>query len=95
MGPVVKDIEIAGLVFGIVGTACWGVCFWWMHRISVKQETMLQELHAVIKRIEDMSKEEQELIREVHPAVHQIKDSVKDVAVAVEAEDGAGQQHRR
>jgi hypothetical protein len=21
----------------VVGTACWGICFWWMGRISAKQ----------------------------------------------------------
>ncbi|MDQ3119992.1 MAG: hypothetical protein M3Q89_10565 [Verrucomicrobiota bacterium] len=68
-----------------VGTACWGVCFWWMHRLSARQETMLRELHEVTARIEKLSKEEHELIREVHPAVEKIEEAVGDVAVAVDA----------
>jgi hypothetical protein len=63
-----------------VGTACWGVCFWWMHRLSSRQEMMLKELHDVTKRIEKLSKVEHDLIREVHPKVEEIHESVKDVS---------------
>lgn len=66
-----------------IGTACWIVCFWWMHRISSRQESMLQELHEVTKRIEELSKAEHELIREVHPQVGEIKEHVENVAEAV------------
>ncbi len=69
-----------------VGTGCWLVCFWWMHRLSSRQEAMLQELHEVAARIETLSKEEHDLISEVHPAVQKIKESVADVAVAVDAD---------
>lgn len=79
-----------GLTLGWIGTACWCVCFWWMHRLSSRQEAMLHELHAVTKRIEQLSKDEHELLREVHPNVEKIKESVKDVAVAVAAEDASG-----
>lgn len=72
-----------------VGTACWAVCFWWMHRISAKQEAMLKELHDVTKRIEKLSKSEHDLLQDVHPAVEQIKHSVKGVAEAVSADDSA------
>ena len=48
---------------------------------------MLEELHEVAKRIEKLSKDEHELLKEVHPNVEKIKESVKDVAVAVSAED--------
>ena len=51
---------------------------------------MLQELHEVIKRIEELSKAEHDMLREVHPNVEKIKESVKDVAVAVSAEDSSG-----
>lgn len=70
-----------------VGTACWGVCFWWMHRISSKQEAMLRELHDVTKRIEQVSKLEHDLLRDVHPAVEEIKESVQGVAAAVTTEE--------
>lgn len=56
---------------------------------------MLLELHDVTKRIEQLSKDEHELLREVHPNVEKIKESVKDVAVAVSAEDSSGKTVRR
>jgi hypothetical protein len=71
------------LLLAWVGTACWVVCFWWMHRLSSKQEMMLKELHDVTKRIERLSKAEHDLIREVHPKVDEIKESVKDMSQAV------------
>jgi hypothetical protein len=58
-----------------------------MHRLSSRQEAMLQELHEVIKRIEELSKAEHEMLQQVHPNVEKIKESVKDVAVAVSAEE--------
>jgi divalent metal cation (Fe/Co/Zn/Cd) transporter len=69
-----------------IGTACWAVCFWWMHRLSSRQEMMLKELHDVTKRIEKLSKAEHDLIQEVHPKVDEIKESVKDVSDAVSAQ---------
>jgi divalent metal cation (Fe/Co/Zn/Cd) transporter len=69
-----------------IGTACWAVCFWWMHRLSSRQEMMLKELHDVTKRIEKLSKAEHDLIREVHPKVDEIKESVKDVSDAVSSQ---------
>lgn len=75
------------LVLAWVGTACWLVCFWWMHRISVRQDTMLKELHEMTKRIEGLSQAEHDLIREVHPKVDEIKDKVEDVADAVFSEN--------
>jgi hypothetical protein len=67
-----------------IGTACWAVCFWWMHRLSSKQEMMLKELHDMTERIEKLSKAEHDLIKEVHPKVEEIKESVEDVSDAVE-----------
>jgi len=69
-----------------IGTACWAVCFWWMHRLSSRQETMLKELHDVTKRIEKLSKAEHDMIREVHPKVEEIKESVKDVSDKVSSQ---------
>lgn len=89
------DIQTIALILAWLGTACWVVCFWWMHRLSSRQETMLKELHAVTKRIEQLSKDEHDLLREVHPNVEKIKESVKDVAVAVSAEDSSGDAVRR
>lgn len=77
------DVQTMALILGWIGTACWLVCFWWMYRLSSRQETMLQELSEVAKRIEKLSKAEHDLIREVHPKVEEIKESVKDVSDAV------------
>jgi hypothetical protein len=66
-----------------VGIACWCVCFWWMHRISSRQDALLAELHDMTKRIEKLSQAEHDLIREVHPKVGEIKEHVEDVREAV------------
>jgi hypothetical protein len=71
------------LLLSCIGTLCWGVCFWWMHRISSRQDSVLQELRAMTKRIEKLSQKEHELISEVHPRVNEIKEHVKDVREAV------------
>ena len=63
--------------------ACWGICFWWMHRLSARQEAMLRELQEQAHRIEDLSKAEHELLREVHPAVEEIQSGIEEMASAV------------
>ena len=63
------NLQTAGLILGWVGIGCWGVCFWWMHRLSSRQEAMLKELHEMTTRIERLSKAEHDLILQVHPAV--------------------------
>ena len=68
------------LLLSWLGLACWPICFWWMHRISVRQNAFLKELHAMTARIEQFSKTEHDLIREVHPQVGIIKDAVEKVA---------------
>ena len=65
------------------GFGCWVVCFWWMHRISSRQDAMLKELHDVTKRIEKLSEAEHDLIRDVHPQVSEIKEHVETVKEAV------------
>ncbi len=77
------NLQTTGLILGWVGTGCWVVCFWWMHRLSSRQEAMLKELQEMMQGIEELSKREHDLIQEVHPAVGEIKESVKDVAEAV------------
>jgi hypothetical protein len=66
-----------------LGLACWGVCFWWMHRISSRRDSMLKELHQVTKRIERVSEAEHDLIRVFHPQASKIKERVDIVARAV------------
>jgi hypothetical protein len=70
-----------------LGLACWIVCFWWMHRISSRQDAMLEELRDMTTRIERLSKVEHDLIKEVHPKVSEIKEHVENVAQAVTTDD--------
>lgn len=81
-----QKVETTALILSWVGMGCWGVCFWWMHRLSQRQEAMLKELHDVTTRIERLSKVEHDLLREVHPVVGEIKESVQGVADAVSAD---------
>jgi hypothetical protein len=69
-----------------VGIGCWCVCFWWMHRISSRQDSLLEELHEMTTRIEKLSQAEHDLIRDVHPKVGEIKEHVEDVREAVSPE---------
>jgi hypothetical protein len=75
-----SDLANIAYILTWVGTACWIVCFWWMHRLSSRQETMLRDLREIAKRIEKLSKAEHDLIQEVHPKVEEIKESVEDVS---------------
>jgi hypothetical protein len=59
-----------------IGVGCWPICFWWMHRISKRQDALLEALTRQAERIEQLSKEEHALIREVHPAVQEIRDEI-------------------
>jgi tRNA U34 5-carboxymethylaminomethyl modifying enzyme MnmG/GidA len=63
--------------------ACWGVCFWWMYRLSLRQETMLRKLQKQAQRIEHLSKAEHDLLRELHPAVEEIQSNIEEVTTAV------------
>ena len=66
-----------------IGLGCWIVCFWWMHRISERQDTMLKELHEMTTRIQKLSQAEHDMIQEVHPKVSKIKEHVETVAQKV------------
>jgi cell division protein FtsB len=68
-----------------VSAACWIVCFWWMRRISSRQDALLAELREQTGRIESLSKTEHDLIREVHPQVGEIRETVERVATKVHA----------
>ena len=74
------------LVLTWLGIGCWLVCFWWMHRISSRQDSMLKELHEMTQRIESLSESGHELIRDVHPQVSEIKEHVETVKEAVSPE---------
>jgi len=70
-----------------IGLACWVGCFWWMHRISSRQDAMLKELHQMTRRIESISAAGRDLIEEVHPNVSDIKQKVEDVAEAISTDE--------
>lgn len=74
------------MVLTWVGIACWAVCFWWMHRISSRQDALLKELNEMTQRVERLSKAEHDMIKEVHPKVHEIKEHVESVAEAVSSD---------
>lgn len=59
---------------------CWAVCFWWMHRISSRQDLLLRQLKDQGQRIETLSREEHDLIKEVHPQVGEIKHGMNELA---------------
>ena len=67
----------------LIGTVCWGVCFWWMHRISTKQNCLLDQLREQGRRIEKLSKAEHDLIKEVHPKVGKIKEGMEEMIAVV------------
>jgi uncharacterized protein YdeI (YjbR/CyaY-like superfamily) len=67
----------------LLGTACWGVCFVWMYRISEKQNRLLDRLTEQGRRIEKLSKIEHDLIKEVHPQVSEIKEGMEEMIAAV------------
>ena len=69
----------------LVSAGCWIVCFWWMHRISARQDALLAKLQEQTSRIEELSKAEHDIIREVHPQVGEIKATVEQVASTVNA----------
>jgi len=58
---------------------CWAVCFWWMYRISQRQNAMLEELQHQARSIEAVSKEEHEILKKLHPTVQKIEESVDQV----------------
>ena len=67
----------------LAGTICWGICFWWMHRLSTKQNALLAQLREQGKRIEKLSKIEHDLIKEVHPQVNEIKEGMVEMIAVV------------
>jgi hypothetical protein len=75
----------------VIGTVCWGVCFWWMKRISNEQKQLMNQLREQGQRIEEFSKIEHDLIKEVHPQVGEIKEGMDEmIAVVKETSEGEG-----
>ena len=80
---LVMDKNDLALWMTLIGTVCWGVCFWWMHRISTKQNYLLDQLREQGRRIEKLSKIEHDLIKEVHPQVGEIKEGMEEMIAVV------------
>jgi hypothetical protein len=78
-------MDRSGLAFWmtVAGTVCWGFCFWWMRRLSNKQNALLDQLREQGRRIERLSKIEHDLIKEVHPQVGEIKEGMAEMMAAV------------
>jgi hypothetical protein len=85
---MVMDRNLITFGMALVGTACWAVCFWWMHRISAKQNYLLEKLGEQGKRIEKLSKIEHDLIKEVHPQVNEIKEGMEEMIATVKENQG-------
>jgi hypothetical protein len=68
----------------LVDIACWAVCFWWMHRISQRQDIVLKELQQQAHSIEELSREEHEILKELHPTVQKIDENVDKVKESTE-----------
>jgi hypothetical protein len=66
-----------------LSAACWIICFWWMHRISARQDALLIEMQQQANRIEALSQAEHDLIQDVHPKVGAIKETIERVATKV------------
>jgi hypothetical protein len=69
----------------LLDIGCWAVCFWWMHRISQRQNTMLEELQQQARSIEELSREEHEILKELHPTVQKIEAGVDRVEESTQA----------
>jgi methyl-accepting chemotaxis protein len=75
-----------------VGMACWLVCFWWMHRISSRQDILMKELHDMTARIEQLSERGHDMIQEVHPQVSEIKEQMDSVKEAVSQDSSSAKR---
>ena len=73
------DRNLIAFIMTLIGTVCWAVCFWWMHRISTNQNNLLEKLSEQSRRIEKLSKAEHDLIKEVHPQVNEIKEGMQEM----------------
>ena len=79
MGPTLANFVT------LLDLGCWAVCFWWMHRISQRQDIMLEELQEQAHSIEELSREEREILKELHPTVQKIDENVDKVKESTEA----------
>ena len=78
----------------VLGLGCWGVCFWWMHRISVRQNATLKQLQQQAHRIEKVSQEEHAILNDLHPNVAAIQQKVGEVSDKVTRVEGTVDSQR-
>lgn len=78
------DLTLVNFVT-FIDIGCWAVCFWWMHRISQRQDATLKELHGQAKSIEGLSRKEHEILKELHPTVQKIEKGVDQVKESTKA----------
>jgi uncharacterized protein Yka (UPF0111/DUF47 family) len=79
MGPTLVNFVT------LLDIGCWAVCFWCMHRISDRQNTMLEQLQQQARTIEELSKEEHEILKELHPTVQKIEEGIDQVQESTKA----------
>jgi hypothetical protein len=75
-------------LISLADLACWSVCFWWMHRISSRQNSVLEQLTSQGHRIEALSRQEHALLAQVHPNVEAIQKGVDEVTEKVARVEG-------
>jgi hypothetical protein len=85
----------AAFWMAVLGTVCWGLCFWWMGRISSKQNRLMDQLREQGRRIEKFSKVEHDLIKEVHPQVGEIREGMDEVIAAVKENTAQSEKTRK
>jgi len=68
----------------LIGLGCWCVCFWWMHRISKRQDAVLDQLRRQAGRIEQVSREEHAILTDLHPNVEALQKEVGQVSEKVD-----------
>jgi hypothetical protein len=66
---IAMDHETIAYVLTWIGTSAWVICFWWMRRISARQDALLMEL-------KELAKIQHDILKEVHPDVGEIKEHV-------------------
>ena len=70
-------LAIIGFWIAVADLFCWVVCFIWMHRISTRQNALLDELRQQGRRIEHVSNEEHRLVKDLHPVVGQMHHKIE------------------
>ena len=78
----------------ILNFGCWIVCYVWMHRISSRQNAVLDQLSLQAQRIEEISRQEHAILSEVHPNVEAIQKDVGKVSEKVAKVEHTVAKHR-